>query len=101
VAERVPQLVKSTDYYLLLLFHIGTNDTAGRNLNRIKEDFKALGVKAKSFGALPFPPFYQLKAGDQLETGTLWLSTLGFMAGADMRVWGFMTMGLSSMTITC
>jgi len=47
----VPQLVKSTAYYPLLLFHVGTNNTAGQNLGRIKEDFRALGVKAKSFGA--------------------------------------------------
>jgi len=51
VTERVPQFVKSTDYYPLLFFHVGTNDTANRNLSRIKEDFKALGVKAKCFGA--------------------------------------------------
>jgi len=51
VAKRVPQFVKSTDYYPLSLFHTGTNDTASENVGRIKEDFKALGVKAKSFGA--------------------------------------------------
>jgi len=51
VAKRVPQLVKSTDYYLLLLFHVGTNDTTSWNLGSIKEDFRALGVKAKSIGA--------------------------------------------------
>jgi len=51
VAERVPQLVKSTDCYPLLLFHLGTNDTASWNVGRIKDDFKALGVKAKNFGA--------------------------------------------------
>jgi len=47
----VPQIVKDTDYYELLLFQVGTNDTASWNLGRIKEDFKALGVKAKWFGA--------------------------------------------------
>ena len=51
VAEGVPQPVKSTDYYPLSLFHVGTNDTARRNAGRINEDFKALGVKANSFGA--------------------------------------------------
>jgi len=52
VTKRVPQLVKSTDYCPLLLFHVGTNDTASHlwNVGRIKEDFKALGMKAKSFG---------------------------------------------------
>ena len=51
VTERVPQLVKSTDYYPLLLSHVDTNDTARGNLGRIKEDFKALGMQAKSIGA--------------------------------------------------
>ncbi|GAB0210389.1 hypothetical protein GRJ2_003504700 [Grus japonensis] len=51
VAKRVPQLVKSTDYYPLLLFHVGTNDAASQNLGRIKEDYKALGVQVKNIGA--------------------------------------------------
>ena len=51
VAKRVPQFVKSTDYYLLLLFHVGMNDTTSWNLGRIKEDYKALGVQVKSIGA--------------------------------------------------
>lgn len=44
VLERVPQLVKNTDYYPLLLFHVGTNDTASHNLGRIKEEYKVLGM---------------------------------------------------------
>jgi len=47
----VPQLVKSTDCYPLLLFHVGTNDIASQNQGRIKEDFKSLGGQAKSIGA--------------------------------------------------
>ena len=49
---------------------------------------------------LSFPPFYQLEEGDQLETGALRVSTLGFVAGAAMRVLVSVTMGLSSMTVT-
>jgi len=102
VAKRVPQLVKSTDHYPLLLFHTGTNDTASRNVGRIKEDFKALGVKAKSLmPKLHFPLFYKLEAGDQLQTGALWVSTLGFTAGGYMKVVVFMTVELSSMTMNC
>lgn len=60
-AERVPQLVKSTDYYPLLLFHVGTNDTASQNLGRIGEDYGALGVQVKTIAAqVIFLPFYQL-----------------------------------------
>ena len=51
MAKRVPQLVKSTDYSPLLLFHVGTNDTTSWNLGRIKKEFKALGVQVKSIGA--------------------------------------------------
>jgi len=51
VTERVAQHVKSTDDYLLLLFAVGTNDTASQNLGGIQEDFKGLGMKAKIFGA--------------------------------------------------
>jgi len=51
VAKSVPLLVKSTDYYPLLLFHVGMNDTASWNMGRTKEDFKALGMQAKSIGA--------------------------------------------------
>lgn len=42
VSERVSQLVKSTDCYPLLLFHVGMNDTTSWNLGRISEDYRAL-----------------------------------------------------------
>ena len=51
VAERVPQLVKSTADCPLLLFHVGMNDAASWNLGRIKEDYKALGVQVENVGA--------------------------------------------------
>jgi len=51
VAERVSQLVKGTDCYPLLLFPVGTGDTASRNLGRIQADFKGLGVQVKNVGA--------------------------------------------------
>lgn len=49
IAERVLQLVKSTECYSLLLFHVGMDDAV--ILGRIKEDYKALGVKVKNFSA--------------------------------------------------
>ena len=51
MAKRMPQLIKKTDYYVLLLFHIGMNDTESQNLGKIKEDFQALGVQVKNVGA--------------------------------------------------
>ncbi|GAB0204077.1 mitochondrial enolase superfamily member 1 [Grus japonensis] len=47
----VPRSVKSTDYYPLLLFLMGMNDTASWNLGRIKEDYKVLEVQVKNIGA--------------------------------------------------
>lgn len=47
VVKRVPQLVKSTDFYALLPFHVGINDTANQNLDKIKENYKALVVQPK------------------------------------------------------
>lgn len=51
ITVRVPQLVKITDYYPLLLFHVGINDARKQNMGRIKEGFKALGAQVKNMGA--------------------------------------------------
>ena len=102
MTKRVPQLVKGTDDYPLLLFHVDTNDTTNRNLSRIKEDFKALGVPAKKLvPKSSFPPFYQLEEGGQPETDALRILTPGFVAGAMVRVLAFVTMEHSSMIIIC
>lgn len=42
VAKRAPQLAKSMDQYLLLLFHVDANDSASQKIGRIKEDHKVL-----------------------------------------------------------
>lgn len=44
VAKMVPQLVKSTDFCPLLPFHVGINETASQNLNKIREEYKALDL---------------------------------------------------------
>jgi len=41
VTKRLLSLVQSTDYYLLLLFHVCTNDTARSSLRSIKKDYGA------------------------------------------------------------
>jgi len=42
VTRRLPRLVQSTDYYPLLLFHVGTNNTAKSSLRSIKKNYRAL-----------------------------------------------------------
>ena len=49
--EGLPKLVRPSDYYPLLLFHVDNNDTARGNLDRIKSDYKAPGVVVKGVGA--------------------------------------------------
>ncbi|XP_067418891.1 uncharacterized protein [Emydura macquarii macquarii] len=51
VTERLPKLIKSSDRYPFLLLHVGTNDTAKNDLERITADYVALGKEIKEFEA--------------------------------------------------
>lgn len=49
--KRLPKCVQSSDYFPLLLFHVGTNYTGRGNLEHSKHDYITLEVKAKDRGA--------------------------------------------------
>lgn len=51
VPKRLPGCVQSPDYYLPLLFHMDTIDTAKSSLKSIKKDYRALGVVLRDPGA--------------------------------------------------
>ncbi|KAG6930606.1 hypothetical protein G0U57_003277 [Chelydra serpentina] len=51
VTERLPRLIKPSDRYPFLLLHVGTNDTAKNDLERITADYMALGRRIKEFEA--------------------------------------------------
>ena len=51
VIERLPELVHPTDYYPLLLFHIGTSGTAVNNIKNIRRYYKKLRAAVKNSGA--------------------------------------------------
>nr|XP_048718317.1 uncharacterized protein LOC125641845 [Caretta caretta] len=51
VTERLPRLIKPSDCYPFLLLHVGTNDTAKNDLERITVDYVALGRRIKEFEA--------------------------------------------------
>lgn len=91
----MPQVIKSTDYYPQLLFHVGMNDTASQNLGSIKKDYKALGVQVKSLSSS-----YQLEKTGQPEIDKKLLSISCYMTGAVTWVWIFLTMGHSLMILT-
>uniref|UniRef100_A0A8C3HUE0 SGNH hydrolase-type esterase domain-containing protein n=1 Tax=Chrysemys picta bellii TaxID=8478 RepID=A0A8C3HUE0_CHRPI len=51
VTERLLRLIKPLDRYPFLLLHVGTNDTAKNDLERITADYVALGRRIKEFEA--------------------------------------------------
>jgi len=63
VTKRLPSLVQSTDYYPLLLFLVGTNNTARSSLRSIKKDYRALGAEMRdsSSGSFSVSPPSQSK----------------------------------------
>lgn len=48
--KRLLRLVWPSDYYALLLFHVGTNKTARGDLEQVKHECRALGVRVKAVG---------------------------------------------------
>ncbi|KAM7138764.1 uncharacterized protein RBU57_016504 [Macrochelys suwanniensis] len=51
VTEALSRIIRPSDYYPMLLIHVGTNDTARCDTEQIKSDYRALGVRVKDFGA--------------------------------------------------
>ena len=51
VAERLPALVNATDYYPLLVIHVGARDIESSSLRSIKKDYRALGEMVRGSGA--------------------------------------------------
>ena len=51
VAERLPALVNATDYYPLLVIHVGARDIDSSSLRSIKKDYRALGEVVRGSGA--------------------------------------------------
>ncbi|XP_069588568.1 uncharacterized protein [Ranitomeya imitator] len=51
VTDRIPKLFSSKDLHPFLLIHVGTNDTARKDLPTICKDFEELGKKVKELDA--------------------------------------------------
>lgn len=51
VSERLPSPVNPSDYHPLLVFHVGFNDIATRQLLTVKRDSMSLGAMLKGSGA--------------------------------------------------
>lgn len=51
VARVLKSLVQPSEYYLILLFHVGTNDSRSRSFRSIKINFRAFERLLKDSGA--------------------------------------------------
>ena len=51
ITRKLPSLVRPSDYYPLLLFHVGGDEVAMRSPRAIKRDFRALGRLVRESGA--------------------------------------------------
>ena len=49
--ERIPQLLRPTDHYPMLLIHVGTNDTAQSTPNQVMRCYRDLGAGLRGLGA--------------------------------------------------
>lgn len=86
VVERLLRLVWPLDYYLLLLIHVGTNNTARGDLEYIESNYRALGTKVKDTSGI-LKPTWGVDAFCEL--------TAGCMAGVAGSTLVFMTVGPS------
>lgn len=68
--ERLPNLVHTSNYYHLLLFHVGIIDKKG-DLETIKWDFRALETVVKSVGAqVIFSSILHIRVKNDKYTGS-------------------------------
>ena len=51
ITRKLPELVKSTDYFLLLTVQVGSDEIAQRSLRTMKRDFRGLGRLVQGMGA--------------------------------------------------
>uniref|UniRef100_A0A8C8SQ58 KRAB domain-containing protein n=1 Tax=Pelusios castaneus TaxID=367368 RepID=A0A8C8SQ58_9SAUR len=47
VTEGLLRIIRPSDYYPMLLIHVGTNDTASGDPQQIKTDYRALGARVQ------------------------------------------------------
>ena len=50
ITRKLPQLVRSTDYFLLLILQVGSDEIAQRSLLIMKRDFRGLGHLVQGAG---------------------------------------------------
>lgn len=76
VIEKLPSLVESTDYYLLLLFHVDTHtysNTTRNSLRSVKKTYRALGEVVRDSEVQVFFSSILLVKGKDFERASgLW-----------------------------
>ena len=51
ITRKLPKLVRSTDYFPLLIVQVGSDEIAQRSLRTMKRDFRGLGHLVQGAGA--------------------------------------------------
>lgn len=99
--EWVPQFTKSTDYYPLLLFHVGTNNDGRQNMRRIKDDYKSPGSATEKHWSQVFSSILPVGGRREARNRCIIHISPTYVAGAIAKVWGFMIMRPSTKIINC
>ena len=103
VTRILPSLVRPSDYYPLLLFHVGGDEAATQSPRAIKRDFRALGrlVTWTPEHRLFSPLSFQLWAATLEGTETPNLLTHGSVAGVITTDLDFLTTGWPTQHRVC
>ncbi|KFV04940.1 hypothetical protein N340_02425, partial [Tauraco erythrolophus] len=109
IARKLPSLVWPTDYYPLLIFHVGGDETETRSPRLIKRDFRTLGQLVRGSGAqVIFSSIFPVASNDTgrskcIQSINMWLRgrchrhNFGFFDNGM----GHMAPGLLALDRTC
>ena len=70
ITRKLPKLVKSTEYFPLLIVQVGSNEIAQRSLRTMKRDFRGLGCFVQGVGAQVI--FSSIPSGVVRDTEWAW-----------------------------
>ncbi|KAK4811185.1 hypothetical protein QYF61_019816 [Mycteria americana] len=102
ITRILPSLVRPSDYYPLLLFHVGGDEAATQSPRAIKRDFRALGRLVRDSGAqVIFSSLLPVVGSDTRGTETPNLLTHGSVAGVIATDLDFLTTGWPTQHRAC
>ena len=93
VKRKLPTLVWPSDFYLLLIFYVGSDEVAIRSPRVVKTNFRALGQLIKGSGAqVPFSSVLSVAENDEGRNRKASRSIPASERGVTGRILGFLIM---------